>query len=319
MKPQTTKRNRFSPSGLIDAAAFVLLLVMAVGFLGRLHWLPELAAHFRVQYLALAAGFTLWFALRARRGASFLFAACTGYHLWLIAPFLISAPEIEPGAARPVKLLIANVNSSNPDTAPFLKRITDEEPDLVLVIEVSPHWVDALEALRADYPHQVLSARRDNFGIALISRSPLQGPRIVTFGDADIPSVLTGVDVGGETVTFVGTHPLPPVGLHHARLRNDQLNTIAAFAALEEGPLIVAGDLNATPWSPVFRDFLDRSGLINSAEGRGVFGSWPTFLPPMAIPIDHLLHSGEIQIVDRTSGPAIGSDHLPQTVTFTVR
>jgi endonuclease/exonuclease/phosphatase (EEP) superfamily protein YafD len=73
----------------------------------------------------------------------------------------------------------------------------------------------------------------------------------------------------------------------------------------------VVGDLNVTPWSPTFRDLLQAPGLVDTARGRGLRGTWPVCLPGMRIPIDHCLVSGDLQVLDRQVGPGVGSDHFP--------
>ena len=45
-----------------------------------------------------------------------------------------------------------------------------------------------------------------------------------------------------------------------------------------------------------------RQSLRFAAEASAQLG-------PLGIPIDHLLHSAELQIVDRRTGPDVGSDH----------
>ena len=45
-------------------------------------------------------------------------------------------------------------------------------------------------------------------------------------------------------------------GWNRARYRNRQLAGLARFISEREGPIILLGDLNVTPWSPYFTDFL---------------------------------------------------------------
>ncbi|MCP4501446.1 MAG: hypothetical protein GY822_15915 [Deltaproteobacteria bacterium] len=77
-------------------------------------------------------------------------------------------------------------------------------------------------------------------------------------------------------------------------------------------PVVLAGDFNATPWSIVFQNFLDETGLHNAAYARGGGTTWPTFLPLMfRIPIDHILLSKQLVSTSFLVGPEMGSDHLP--------
>lgn len=84
---------------------------------------------------------------------------------------------------------------------------------------------------------------------------------------------------------------------------------IADWAARQTDPVVVLGDLNATPWSHAFRSLVDEAGLVNSLRGRGLQPSCPAPLGLLGIPIDHLLHSPALATVERERGPAFGSDH----------
>ena len=89
--------------------------------------------------------------------------------------------------------------------------------------------------------------------------------------------------------------------------------------AAETEPVIVIGDLNATPWSEGFRLLAGPADLANSQEGFGYAASWPARLPPFGrIPIDHALHSRDLTVTDRELGPGTAaSDHRPLRVTLT--
>ncbi len=122
------------------------------------------------------------------------------------------------------------------------------------------------------------------------------------------------VETAGGAITELGTHPLPPGSPERLRLRDEQLTALAGFVAGLRKPLILAGDLNVTPWSPRFERLLRETGLTDTARGRGLQGTWPVGLPWMRIPIDHCLISESFRVVDRKVGPAVGSDHFPLLV-----
>jgi endonuclease/exonuclease/phosphatase (EEP) superfamily protein YafD len=82
--------------------------------------------------------------------------------------------------------------------------------------------------------------------------------------------------------------------------------------------VILFGDLNVTPWSPYFADLLKHGGLKDTSQGRGLFGSWPSWLPGLRIPLDHCLTSPAILVADKRLGPKVGSDHLPMMIDLIV-
>jgi endonuclease/exonuclease/phosphatase (EEP) superfamily protein YafD len=117
---------------------------------------------------------------------------------------------------------------------------------------------------------------------------------------------------------LIVSHPLPPGSAEYSRLRNDQLRALAAKVRESNVPTIVLGDLNATPWSPYFRELLRASGLRNTSQGRGLYGSWPAGLPIGRIPLDHCLVSPSLHVMDKQLGPQVGSDHLPVVIDLQI-
>jgi hypothetical protein len=96
-------------------------------------------------------------------------------------------------------------------------------------MEVNAEWIEALEELRPVYPHQQVEPREDNFGIALYSKRAFTTCGIVYLGRAVVPSVVGEVEVAGQRLTIVGTHPLPPMSAANTALRNDQLEFCRRF------------------------------------------------------------------------------------------
>jgi len=93
--------------------------------------------------------------------------------------------------------------------------------------------------------------------------------------------------------------------------RDDQLRAAAKFLANKPKPSILLGDLNVTPWSSPFQHLLRQGGLRDTAIGFGIHPTWPSYLWPMRIPIDHCLVSPGLRATKREVGRNVGSDHFP--------
>jgi endonuclease/exonuclease/phosphatase (EEP) superfamily protein YafD len=74
-----------------------------------------------------------------------------------------------------------------------------------------------------------------------------------------------------------------------------------------DGTLIVAGDFNATPYTPAFARFLDDARLTTV---RAYPGTYPQIAGDFGLPIDHVLVRG-IRIAEIEALDAFGSDHRP--------
>jgi endonuclease/exonuclease/phosphatase (EEP) superfamily protein YafD len=309
-------RLQLQPPDVVMVLGVVLCLATLLAFLGGLWWLFDLFAPFRIQYLVglvLAAAVLLF---TKRRRTSGIFALFALINLALIAPLYFGAEPGPPVTSRPYRAVLVNVNTDSGDPGKVAESIRQLAPDLIVLEEVSDAWLASLSAALAEYPHSETMPRDDNFGIGLFSKHPLVRSGIVYVGEAEVPSIVAEVQLPDGLITVIGTHPLPPVGKEKHGLRNEQLARLPEIVKRATSPVLLLGDLNATPWCSPFKSLLSESGLRDSARGRGVLGTWPTSLPIFLIPIDHCLHSAEIHITRRALGPRTGSDHYPLLVDF---
>jgi endonuclease/exonuclease/phosphatase (EEP) superfamily protein YafD len=317
MTSSNSLRLNLNPWGLLTAAGAVVCAATMLGFLGRYSWFLDLCSHFRVQYLVgllVLAG--LCFAARRRRTA----AACVafaGINAACVAPLYFSRQTLPPGAGPALSAMQLNVNTREGNPA-LVKAVIDRtRPDIIVLEELSSAWIANLAPITNVYPYSCLAPREDNFGIGLYSRFPIIGREVVRIGAAGVPSILATLDIGHGKLRVVATHPLPPAGKAYSRLRNDQLEDLADVLHAHR-PVLLLGDLNATPWNYYFHRLLDRSGLLDSSRGYGVHPTWHRDNPLFAIPIDHCLHSPDIAIISRTVGDDVGSDHRPLVVEFAI-
>jgi endonuclease/exonuclease/phosphatase family metal-dependent hydrolase len=149
-------------------------------------------------------------------------------------------------------------------------------------------------------------------GVAVLSKMRTEKVEKTFLTSPTIPSFFVRFDLGGRKLDLVAMHAANP--LRSLDLRDQEFD---AFAAWQESSrpvhLVLAGDLNATPYCPAFKKMLRRTGLRSVRRGRGFFGSFPTrgILPVLRIPIDHILVSAAIQVEEVKLGADIHSDHLP--------
>ena len=303
--------------GVSDVGPVGLLLVTVAGFFGEWHWLLDLATHFCWYYFVVAA---VWLIVAIRWRPHWITGCLAVVLIWngsLLFPYYWPATSpMNPDSGKSLSLISLNVHTANTNKKAVVDYLRQRQPDLVLVVEIDVEWGAALQSLNDVYPHRLMQPRPDNFGIGLMSKLPLTEPRLMNFGGSHLPSVVTVIRHEGRDLQLIGTHPLPPIGYERASRRNAQLRDVAGFVKRSPLPTIVAGDLNATPWSSAFRDFQSRSGLSDSARGRGVNGTWNARIWWMRIPIDHVLIPPGATVIERTVGPNLGSDHFPVEATM---
>lgn len=304
------------PWGFLTAAGLVGLLGSVAGFFGRYAWWLDIGSHFRVQYTILFALLAACYLVGRKRGLALFWLLLAVINFMPVAAYRFPSRAYDqvPGPSLKVALINVNTQMGRPDEVVlFLNR---EAPDVVILEEINDEWMRRLSPTLGGYPDRVVKTREDNFGIGVFARSGILSTQVVYFGTADVPSIVATMELNGQAFTLVATHPLPPGGAEYSRLRNEQLEHVADFVNTNNGPLILLGDLNISPWSPLYRDFIRRSGLVNSSQGRAIHPSWPSFSPLFLIPIDHCLHNAGIAIKAERVGKPIGSDHLPVIVEF---
>lgn len=293
-------------------------IVSILGFFGPYNWLLDLCSHFRVQYaVSLGIAALLLLIPRQRRLAT-VFGATAGLNLVVILP-LYFGPIASPAVSgRPIRAMLANVNTKFGDAAAVAAAIRRFDPDVVVLEEVSTTWLSDLKPVLDGYRHTEQAPRDDSFGIGLWSKFPFTRARSVCIGGAEVPSIIAEIDTPQGRFTVVATHPLPPAGKQYSELRNGQLAELPRWIRQSPSPVVLLGDLNVTPWNHYFQRLLREADLRDSVQGRGVRPTWPTFNPLMLIPIDHCLYSEGIDVVTRQTGPRVGSDHLPVIVDFVI-
>jgi endonuclease/exonuclease/phosphatase (EEP) superfamily protein YafD len=310
--------------GTATAAATLGVIIVAaltaVATLGAaLPWPLTLAEHFRVQYLAGAlVGAGLALALRRPRLVDAALIAAL-VNAIAVVPHLRPRPAPAAYDAAVVRALVLNVHTSNRRHDSVRALIDDLHPDLIVLVEVNRRWLDALAPSLTAYAGRLEAPQDDNFGVAVYHRRPLLGATATRLG-GPVPSIVARVDAdgAGAALTVIATHPLPPARALTDGAQRDQLDAIAALVARTPGPVLVAGDLNATPWSAPFERLVAGTGLRDSRDGFGLGASFPSDLAVVRIPIDHALVSPEVGVLERRVERDVGSDHLPVYVELAV-
>lgn len=309
---------RLRPWDLVVAGGAILSAASILACFGNLWWCFDLFSHFRVQYALGLSAIALVLLIRRQYKIPVLFGIVTVLNLCTIAP-LYFGKEMQPmDSSRRYRALLMNVNTESGKPQLVTQVIKQLDPDIVALEEVNDQWLSRLSVALAAYPYSKVAPQEDNFGIALFSKHALIRSEIRQIGEADIPSVIGELELPHGRLTVVATHTLPPGGPEYSRLRNEHLARLPEIVKQASSPVLLLGDLNATPWCSHFKQLLNRSGLRDSSQGRGFQGTWPTFLPILLIPIDHCLHSADIHVTRKFTGPKVGSDHYPLVIDFVV-
>jgi endonuclease/exonuclease/phosphatase family metal-dependent hydrolase len=161
------------------------------------------------------------------------------------------------------------------------------------------------------------------YGTALLSRRQLHDPRAEALPSTPRAEprgyVTATVEVAGRRARVVATHLQhdSPAG------RLAQARALAAEVAASPEPVVLLGDLNATPGAPELAPLTDPTGrggagLVDAwvVGGDGPGATFPSDAPRARI--DHVLVAAELTVTAAAVVPTDASDHRPVVVDLLV-
>ena len=306
---------------LLMLVALALALATAASYLGTWWWGLALIVHFR-PHLAAASLVSLGVALLWR--TRLIGALCLVAFAINTAPllhYLGMAGGAEAVPSANLRVLEYNMHGAATDRAAFRELIESEQPDIVVLSEIADNSTALAEQITGlpvyrsgDPPHLLYSA-------VVFSRWPLTNLRIERTTDG-VGSVLSAELCASERwrgcLRIVALHAAPPFAAG-AVTQAQQLEIAARLAAeAPERRVLLAGDLDSTPWSPAFRKLLLHGGLVDTGPRRGLTATWLSRVPFVGLLIDHVLVSPGIAVADNRLGFGVGSNHFPVIVDLAI-
>lgn len=233
----------------------------------------------------------------------------------VVSPSLF-AQGIAAGPTPPITLLHANVWAWNPSMAAYVALARAQAPDVAVVLERyyfhGQEWATQLADI---LPYRLDCAEAD-CGSNILSRWPLErlGPVTSPWHDgARRPSYLAArVQRPDGAFTLVTVHLGQPF---NQPVQDAQVDWLLDRLRDLPGPIILSGDFNAAPWSPLMARIMADAGLSRlSVTGP----TWPSKALIVGIPIDHVLGGAGVGVAGSLVLGDIGSDHRPVQVRITL-
>jgi len=288
---------------------FLGCLISMGALLGAYNRYFDLLSHFRVQYIVLIS-LSICIALMGKRYKSaVVFLICLGIHGYSVARSVSNTDLKQDFEGPQLRLMSSNLLSSNTDYETHMQRIKSVNPDVIVFQEYTYQWQSALSSSLTEYPYKVEEPASHAFGNALYSKYPLRNMRSVAFVDEMRKSVEGTVMVGNISLKVFGTHAPPPMSRNGYDDRNLHLKNISDKVHAYTAPLVIMGDLNISPWSSHFRNFISAANLHDGRRGQGILPTWPTEIPLLQIPIDHILFNAGVRVLSMQVAGESGSDH----------
>jgi endonuclease/exonuclease/phosphatase (EEP) superfamily protein YafD len=299
--------------------AIALLIITTAAALLPAPWPFALAEHARPQLVIGGGGFALLMLACRKWRTAVAALACVALSYLAMA----AVPYVEPNAAQAssadVRVVWSNVARNASMLNASLAYARNKEADIFLIGEY-PENKPLTDDYAPDYPfradtgtHPVDAYRRTR--VVALSRRPIENASIIEPGDYSGRRFLTfDVHSAGNERLFqiASAHVLLPMrSASHAA----QPQFLQAMAGALDEPFVIAGDLNATPWSRAYR--LLPGKRVGNPKWETTYrriGSWNPLL--FALTIDHFLISPQIVVTEYEVGPDTGSNHRPLFTAF---
>lgn len=315
-------RSLLVPALALGVVALTVPLV--AGYWGELHPAFDALAHFRAHLavLVVLGALPLLF-LKGWRRIGLMAIALGVAALASISVASGGAPQVRAGANEEAdgtplyRLLQLNLRYDNETPKKVLSLIGRVEPDIVTLEEVSGMWREQLALLEARYPYRIVCPPPSPIGgVAILSRRPFLHPSLAQCHNRGALATAT-VRLGERTLDVAALH----LGWPWPFGQQWQAAAIAPVLSRMSGPAILAGDLNAAPWSVTAR----RVAAAGDFALVGALGpSWLALPAPdmlrrtVGLPIDNIFIKGHVRPVSTRRLESVGSDHLPVLMEFTV-
>jgi endonuclease/exonuclease/phosphatase (EEP) superfamily protein YafD len=241
--------------------------------------------------------------------------------VWLRRQTATGRAGVAPAGASRIRLVTANIFGGNGEVPLLAGDLAAGGADLILLQEVTEQHVADLRAAGVldAFPFQVLAPSGKPHGSAILSKLPIKCGAVIAV--AGYPMTRAEVETASGSVVVVNVHPLAPSVGHQVAAWREQLAGLTRLVGDEAGPLIVAGDFNATADHLPFNQLLG-TGLRDAFDeaGKGIGATWPAWRRPM-IPVmrlDHVLVRGPMTVLSAEVQDIRGSDHRRVSVEVAV-
>ena len=248
---------------------------------------------------------------------------------------------VDPPAGATIRAVSFNVQGSNAELERATEWLLGAAPDVIVLQETAEGYDPRLAPLYAVYAHEdhIEGSVRVFSRYAILQREALtiEAPGDDRRGREALRLLL---DVDGRPLAVYALHfslPLRPRAAGSAdgdigpeallrydeSRRNAQIRRFLRLLDAESAPFIAAGDFNMSDASLIYDELAERMRDGWREAGNGAGRTWPVAeaigLPRVVQPflrIDYIWHSTALRATAAEVGEAIGSDHLPLSVTL---
>ena len=213
--------------------------------------------------------------------------------------------------------------NKNPDV--ILNHIMLTNPDVLVVQELTPAWAGTLsKSLGQNYPYKKIYTDKGTHGIGVYSKYKFSNDTMLLNESKRPFAQIVTLRVKDKKIQIINTHlASPAAAVEHPEnflslfnsnytLREIQLNQIDLATKMNtDDTYILIGDLNTTPYEPIYRNLRTTWVDIFNEVGEGSNKTFPnTCKSAPFLTLDYFLIKGNVTPVSAKVLSSGSSDHL---------
>jgi len=303
----------------------LLLAIITIAIchiLGVTAWPIELIYHFFLHFTFISVFIACVFAFFRRWRSLVVAVAVTLYFVsvavqpsdiacHVVFPFSHShkfiGPRPPPSAQR-VRIYTQNLHFSHKPSNWTRNALSWIQADILVFQEINSAVFSTFKSIEGAFPYRVFveSPKDAKEQLAILSSQPITEHRVFKPSPGSMPALFARVVLSdGISAWLVVVHARNPVKSKGKIARDYFLERLADEINQLQGPVIIAGDFNATPYTPPYRSFVENARVAEACLTPGTF---PKASKGLGLPIDHILVRGGT-ITNLKSSRIFGSDH----------
>jgi len=247
--------------------------------------------------------------LAGSRWRSLAFAALAvvslGQGAWIIyGQQQARSPLAEGQTLATFDLMSFNILIYNNNGAAIADMILSRSPDVVYLLEAAPIYGE-LQRLNEVYPYHAGCVRQATCDLIMLSKTPLNDIAIHSLSEfSPNRTIFATTEIAGQPVNLVAVHMTKP---YFDFAAEGEAFTLARYLEQLTGPVVVAGDFNAAPWSRTLQRLATNADLVHAPSYPT---TWPTEAGDFGVPIDNVFtrSPATVEQVAAMADP-MGSNH----------
>jgi endonuclease/exonuclease/phosphatase family metal-dependent hydrolase len=227
---------------------------------------------------------------------------------------------------KEIKVINYNVFFKNKDKIAITSKIISEDPDIVVLQEVTESWgIHLLNSLGSKYKYNAINSMVGTHGCAVFSKFPISnikylnnnsGAPFAQLMDVQVENVkvkLANVHLASPAIAVENPDRFIPLILNNYTERKEQyeaLNEHFNISQRHECKLIV-GDLNTTSYEPLYNQIRRNWRDANNYPKLNFDANFPNSrkLPFPLFKLDYILGNGNVKMINEKVIKGGSSDH----------